>query len=305
MVTGASGLLGANLVLTAIDDGHEVVAVCHRLPITLEGVDVVCADLSQPGIAQHLTSVHAPEWVVHCAAATNVDNCEEDPEMAFRLNRDMAGWMAEGAWLIGARLIHISTDAVFDGERGNYREDDTPNPINIYARSKLAGEKAVAAAHPEAAIVRTNIYGWNAQPKLSMAEWFLEQFEQGKRCPGFSDVWVTPILVNDLASLLLQMLEVKLSGVYHVVGDECVSKYEFGVRLAKIFGLDPSLIEPVSVNDAGLRAPRAQRMCLKGEKVTNSLGAQLPDVNTGLHRFCELRRDNFLTRLKGLVERDQ
>jgi len=302
LVTGASGLLGANLVLTAAGI-YETVGLCYRHPIALEGVEVVCTDLSQPGAAGSMIETYAPDWVVHCAAATDVDSCDEDPQWAYRINRDMASWVAEATWAVGARLVQISTDAVFDGVREDYRESDTPNPINVYASSKLAGEEAVVAGHPEAAIVRTNFYGWNAQPKHSLAEWFLERLERGQSCPGFTDVWVTPILVNDLSILLLQILEEGLKGIFHVVGSECVSKYEFGLRLAKIFRLEASLLEPISVDQAGLRAPRARRLCLCGEKIANALGVQLPSVDDGLNNFRMLREEGFPTRLKELMRR--
>jgi dTDP-4-dehydrorhamnose reductase len=287
LITGASGLLGANLLLAATEE-HEVVAVCHQHPIVLEGVEVVVADLSQPGAAREVIGACRPAWVIHCAAATSVDGCESDPVSAYRLNRDMAGWVAGAARGCGARLVHVSTDAVFDGEHGGYREEDTPRPVHVYGMSKLAGEQAVAAAHPEAAIVRTNLYGWNALPKLSLAEWFLERLEAGERCPGFADVWFTPILVNDLAPLLLKMLEVGLRGVYHVGGGECLSKYEFGVRLAEVFGLDASLIQPVEVGATELQAKRPRRLCLDGSKIERELRVRLPAAIEGLERFRKL-----------------
>ncbi|MCJ7707996.1 MAG: SDR family oxidoreductase, partial [Anaerolineales bacterium] len=196
---------------------------------------------------------------------------------------------------------HISTDAVFDGERGGYTEDDEPHPTNVYGQSKLEGEQAVAAAHPEALIVRTNLYGWNAQDKQSLAEWFLSNLEAGKRCRGFTDVWFSPILVNDLGWLLFAMLEVGLTGVYHVAGSECASKYDFGLRLARIFGLDPSLVEPVGVGQAALRARRGRQLCLNVERAERALGASLPTVEEGLTRFRDLRESGHVQALKALL----
>ncbi len=302
LITGASGLLGANLVL-AWRERHEVVAACHRHPIHLPGVPTLRADLSRPGEAERVVVEAAPDWVVHTAAATDVDACEADPEMAFRLNRDMAGAVAAAAAGAGARLAHISTDAVFDGQRGDYREEDEPRPINVYGRSKWEGERAVLAAHPQALVVRTNIYGWNAQSKRSLAEWFLANLEAGRTCGGFVDVWVTPILVNDLADLLARALEKGLQGVLHLAGGECVSKYEFGRRLAQIFGLDGDLIRPISVEEAGLRAPRPKRLCLDGDRARRQLGCPLPDMDEGLDRFRRLREAGYPESLKRLIQR--
>jgi len=228
-----------------------------------------------------------PEWVVHCAALTDVDACEGDPEAAFRLNRDMARTVAEAAWDSGAGLVHISTDAVFDGEGGPYREEDEPKPVNVYGRSKLEGEQAAAAAHARALIVRTNFYGWNAQPKHSLAEWFLERLGRGEETPGFVDVRITPILASDLALLVLKVMETGLRGTYHVGGGECVSKYEFGRMVAEVFGFDPGLVRPASVGEARLRARRPKRLCLDGSKAEQALAVRLPGVREGLERMKE------------------
>lgn len=300
LVTGASGLLGANLVLTAAGE-HEVVAVSHQHPIRLKEVMVLHADLSQPGEAQRVIRESGSEWVIHCAAATELDACEVDPVWAQRLNRDMAGSIAEAAKSEGVGLVHISTDAVFDGERDGCTEADPPRPISVYGKSKLAGEQAVAEAYPEALIVRTNFYGWNALPKHSLAEWFLDELESGRGCGGFVDVWFKPILVNDLARLLLGMVARGLRGTFHVLGGECLSKYQFGVRLAEAFGLDPKLISPIEVAQLGLKAPRSKRLCLDTTKVTTALGLRLPRVDEGLRRFAALRQDGFHDRLKAMA----
>ncbi len=292
LITGASGLLGANLVLAAAR-AHQVVAACHDYPIRPDGVEVVQADLGQPQAARRLVGAARPEWVVHCAAASDVDACEADPAMAERLNADCAGWMAEACRAVGARLVHVSTDAVFDGLRGGYREEDTPAPINAYGRSKLGGEQAVAAVLPEALIVRTNFYGWNAQPKSSLAEWFLKRLEHGLPCPGWTDVFATPILANDLATLVLRLLAGGFHGIYHVAGSECASKYEFGVRLARVFELDEGLIQAASVEEAELKAARPRQLGLKVDKVSRALGAPPPGLEAGLRAFRRLRSNGY------------
>ena len=300
LITGAGGLLGANLVLDGLASGHRVIAVDHQYPIRHPEADSLAADLCQAGAAESILAAKRPDWVIHCAAATNVDGCEADPAMAFRLNRDMAEAVARGARAAGSRLVHISTDAVFDGERGGYREEDVPSPINVYGQSKLEGEQVVAAADPQALIVRTNLYGWNAQDKQSLAEWFLSNLEAGKRCRGFTDVWFSPILVNDLGRLLFAMLEAGLAGVYHVAGGECVSKYDFGVRVARVFGLDGSLVEPAGVARAPLKARRGSNLCLSTEHSATALGMKMPDVATGLLKFRALRGEH-TRQLKVLV----
>lgn len=297
LVTGASGLLGANLVLETAAR-HEVVAVARRHPVRHSNVAALEADLAQDGVAERVMRWAQPEWVVHCAAATNLDECEADPPTAFRLNRDMAGAVAAAAAKAGARLVHISTDAVFGGDAGTYDETSATRPVNVYGRSKLAGEEAVTQAHAEAAVVRTNIYGWNAQAKSSLAEWFLVNLAAGRPCLGFDDVFFTPLLVNDLVPVLLEILERDLRGVYHVAGSECLSKRAFGLRVAENFGLEPGLIEAGHVAQAGLLAPRPKKICLDCRRVEAALGLTLPGVDAGLRRFRQLREQGFVQQLK-------
>jgi dTDP-4-dehydrorhamnose reductase len=112
------------------------------------------------------------------------------------------------------------------------------------------------------------------------------------------------MLVNDLIEVLLQVMEMELSGLFHIVGVECISKYEFGQRVAHTFDLDASLIEPVPVSQVGLRAPRARNLCLVGTKIESVLGIQLPMVNDGLRRFYALHEEGFRDRVKGLMRRN-
>ena len=303
LITGASGLLGANLVLEAADE-YEVVAVCHRHPIAHEGLEVELADLSLPGEADRLIRIHKPEAVIHCAAATDLEACERDPDWAFRHNRDMARYIAEACQTHGSALVHVSTDAVFDGSEGPYGERDHPGPINVYGQSKLAGERAVLESCERAAVVRCNFFGWNAHPKRSLAEWFLERLASGRVTPGFSDVWVSPMLTTHLARLLLQVVKAGGQGLFHAPGADCVSKYEFGRRLAEVFDLDPGLVEPASVDDAGLVAPRGKRLCLRGEKIRQVFGVRLPSLEEGLRAFRRQAEDGYRQRLRALAGRD-
>jgi dTDP-4-dehydrorhamnose reductase len=286
LITGASGLLGANLAHLAAAE-HEVVAVSGQRPLQLAGLTSVSGDLSLAGQARRLLQRHRPDWVVHCAAATDLDRCEREPEWAQALNVGMARQVAEACQELGARMAHISTDSVFDGAAGDYTERDEPRPLNVYARTKLEGERAVQAACPAALVVRTNFFGWTISPRQSLAEWFLGRFERGEATPGFSDVYFSPLVVDHLARMLLELLGRDARGLLHLPGATCLSKYEFGVRLAKAFQHDPALVQPASVQDAGLRAVRPLRTCLQGDRAAALLGHPLPDLQAGME---ELRR---------------
>jgi dTDP-4-dehydrorhamnose reductase len=241
-----------------------------------------------------------PDWIIHCAALANLDACEADPALAQRLNAEVPGELA--ALAAGARMVHISTDAVFDGQCGDYGEEDPPNPLCIYARSKLEGERRVLGANPEAAVARVNLHGWSISGKRSLSEFFFYNLQAGKPVLGFTDVYFCPMLANDLAGVLLAMLEKGLKGLYHTVSSESLTKYDFGLRIARKFGLDESLITPSSVEEAGLKAARSPRLTLKTEKLSQALGIVLPGISSGIERLYTLYQQGYPQMLKGLAE---
>jgi dTDP-4-dehydrorhamnose reductase len=300
LVTGASGLLGAHLVLAA-QRRCEVIAVCHQHSITRDGVRTEVADLTRPAEAHALLNRVRPEWVIHCAAEADVDRCERDPDRATLMNVEMAAHVAEASRRIGARLVHISTDAVFDGKSDGYREDDPPNPVNVYGRTKLEGERAVTSAHPEALVLRTNFFGWHPQGPRGLAEWFLERLEADLPAPGFADVFVSPLSAGDLAELILKLLPRPALGIYHGAGSACLSKFEFGRELASRFGFDRERVQPTSVDEAGLLAPRPRRLCLDSSRLTADTGWRPKGAAEGLSAMRRQRDDGFRDQLKSLM----
>lgn len=301
LITGASGLLGLNLALEA-SKKHLVYGTVRSQQLQTQAFKVVQSDLLAPGTVENLLEATQPDWVIHCAALANLDACEANPALAEKLNAWLPGEIAHHVVRSGARLVHISTDSVFDGLRGHYSETDLPNPKSTYSRTKLLGEQAVVRANPDAIIVRTNLYGWSFTGKRSLAEFFFYKLKAKRSVPGFTDVFFCPLLVNQLAHILLKMLEKNLSGLYHVVCSQSTSKYEFGVMLANKFGLDNSLITPSSINRASLKATRSPNLTLQVDKVTQALGESMPDLSRGMEHFYKLYQLNYPAYLHGIAK---
>jgi dTDP-4-dehydrorhamnose reductase len=284
LITGASGLLGLHLALQSAEQGPTVGVVHHN---DLIGVpfEVVRADLVQPGCAAGLVDQVKPDLIVHCAALANLDGCENNPVLAQRLNAEVPGDLAAAAAQRRIKLVHISTDSVFDGLSGGYKEDDTPNPVSVYSRTKLDAERRVMQADPDAVIARVNFYGWSLTGQRSLGEFFFNNLSSGKHCNGFTDVFFNPLLVSDLAELIYKIVEKDLKGIYHVFSSEWLSKYDFGCRLARQFGLDVGLIRPISLCESGLQAQRSPNLRMNTEKLTRDLGGTLPLQAAGLQQF--------------------
>ena len=300
LVTGASGLLGLNFALKYYRQ-HSLTGIVHRNPLQNAPFRVVQADLAQPDRLDEMLDQVQPEVVLHCAAMANIDACEKQPERTWQINTLAPERLAKRAARDGFRLVHISTDAVFDGSRGNYSEGDQPNPLGVYARSKLAAEEKVLAACPQTLVARVNFYGWSLYGRRSLAEHFHRSFSENRPARGFTDVYFCPLEVTQLAETLLRLIELRSSGIYHVVSQEGLSKYEFGCKLARVFGFDERLLQPVRLQEAGLIARRSPDLRLRTEKLALALGQPAPGVAEGLQRFCRQEQAGAAREIRALA----
>jgi dTDP-4-dehydrorhamnose reductase len=300
LVTGVSGLLGINLALR--ESAHrDVVGVINSHSLVDAPFLTKPFNLTAPGAIDRMLDEIKPGAVIHCAAMADIDACEKQPEKAAVINTRVPGILAQACSVRNIRLVHISTDAVFDGQCGDYVETDIPNPLSVYARTKLDGEKAVLDAFPKAVVARVNFYGWSLTGKRSLAEFFYNNLSEGKPVNGFTDVQFCPLFVNHLADLLLQLLDSGHSGLFHVVSPVSLSKYEFGCRIAEAFGLDKNLIKPVSVMDGGLTARRSPNLTLNTGKLSKALQSALPGVEEGIKEFAVQMKEGFPQRLKNYL----
>jgi dTDP-4-dehydrorhamnose reductase len=299
LVTGASGLLGLNFAMQTAGQ-HEITGVVNSHNLTGVPFSVLQANLSLPGAAARLLDQVQPDVLINCAAIAILDTCEANPDLAYQLNAVFPGELAAEAARRGIRMVHFSTDAVFDGTIGCYTETDEPNPINHYAFTKVEGERAILAANPDALIARVNFYGWSLRGQRSLAEYFFYSLSKGEPVKGFIDVQFCPLQVNDLIDILLRMIDLRLSGLYHVVSSECLNKYEFCRMLARQFGLNEELISPASWLEGGLRANRSTNLTISTSKLQEALGTPLPRQADGLRRFYELYQSGYTQRLLAL-----
>jgi dTDP-4-dehydrorhamnose reductase len=297
LVTGVSGLLGINFAQEMMGR-HEIIGV-DRGKLAHAPFHIIKQDLLDSNAADYLLDAAHPQAVIHCAALADLEACEADPSLAQRLNTDVPQQLARACKVRDIPFIHISTDAVFDGENDEaYTEDDAPNPLGVYAQTKLDGERAVLTENPNAIVARVNFYGWSLGGRRSLAEFFFNNLTNSKSMSGFTDVIFCPMLVNDTARLLMKMLKKKLSGIYHVVGPQAMSKYHFGVEIARKFSLRESEITPKSVTFSGLVAKRSNNLWLSTHKLSTDLGEDIPQFSTGLHEFYTQNQQGYPQKIR-------
>jgi dTDP-4-dehydrorhamnose reductase len=302
-ISGISGLLGGNIAhyipYLYEEEPIELVGVYAHNKIVKDDVEIIKADITDKHGLEKLLDKIRPDIIFHCAAITNIDYCEENPSAAYEVHVEGTKNLALSAGKTGAKLVYISTDAVFDGEKGNYSEEDEPNPINIYAKTKLEGETVVKDSLDDYLIFRTNFYGWNIREKYSFSEWILHDLLEKKQLTMFTDVFFTPIFVNDLIEVMVELIKNDARGLYHIGGDERCSKYHFGMKLAEIFNLDQHYIQPISVDQFNFKAKRSKDMSLSTKKLSDMLNNRLlPTIEEGIKKFKDCLTNGYLDKLK-------
>lgn len=284
LIAGASGLLGVRLARHLLALGREVVALHwkHPLPKNLAPFGLQIDLLDGNDVCRRVIYDIAPNVVINCAGLTNVDQCENEPDQAALLNTHLAGRIAEASNKQGCRFVQISTDHLWDGTRPLVAEDVPPQPINVYARTKAAGEIAVRQAHPQALVVRTNFFGPSLPWRKSFHDWLTEQLSEGRVINAFSDVFFTPVASDLLSAMIVELVDRNVSGVLNLAGGERISKYDFALGWAEQLGLDKSLIRAGSVEDGNLAAPRPHDMSLDCSKAAAILGRPMPSLQESL-----------------------
>lgn len=273
VVTGAAGLLGAHVTRKLVEAGHNVTGFGHGK------LDVADRDSVLSKIA-----ALKPDAIVHCAAMTDVDACETDPDSAFAVNADGSRHIAEAASEAGAELVAVSTDYVFDGKKGEpYSEDDHPRPIQVYGTSKLRGEEAVAATCDQHYIVRSAwIYGPGGKNFLSK----LPQMTDRDEIKAVVDQVVSPTYAPDLAQAICDLLGADESyGTYHVVNEGQCTIAEFCREALVLLGARTEIVE-VNVGDLGLAAPRPLDTRLANERWKAAGFTPLRDWREAAADFC-------------------
>jgi len=276
-VTGASGMLGTSLV-AHLSEKHKVFATSRSKGIEGDNIEWDCFDLTDIALLNEWLEKSKLDVVIHCAAIVNVDACEENVELATELHVETTKAMADYLGSSDGRLIYISTDSVFDGEKqGAYSESDLENPLNVYAKTKLMGEKPVQLM-TNGLVLRTNIIGWTRENSVSFSEWMLKGLTDNIPLNLFYDVNFSPLNVYDLSIIIEKIIQNPIFGLYHCASSDGISKYDFGRKMAEIFQLSDSNINRISVDDMEFKASRPKNMALNINKISAVLEYDFPNA---------------------------
>lgn len=294
LVTGANGLVGSRLMAALAARGHQALGVSRTerwkphptVDPGMKGLEYRRLDLVGEREVREVIDGARPEVIVHTASMADVDACEQDPEQAFGANVVAAGHVAAAARRIGAHLVHVSTDYVFDGQAGPYGEEDSPAPHGVYASTKYMGEQAIRLLSPSWAIARTAaVYGWPPSGRANFGSWLVGALEKRQPVRLFEDQVVSPSLAESVAGMLAELGERHLTGLWNICGAVAVDRVSFGRALCGVFGFDSALCIPSKMRDARLSSPRPFRCGLRPDKAVEQLTEKPLSLSDSLLRF--------------------
>jgi dTDP-4-dehydrorhamnose reductase len=286
LVCGSNGLLGQKLAwLFNNESDYEVLHTSHHRSFVHDRmlIDYTQLDITNRSDVKSLVTSYRPDIILNAAAMTNVDACEREKEKAWKVNVTAVENLVEVCRRIDAKLIHVSTDYVFDGKTGNYTEEDRVNPINYYGKTKLAGENVILSSGIDHAILRAVVvYGFGTNVKNNFALWVVANLNEKKNIRCVDDQISNPTNVFDLANAMKEIIDHNISGLFHICGAETVSRYDFAVRAAEVFGYDPQLIQRIKTTDLQQIAPRPLNTSMLFDKAKQAFHYHPMNVTHGL-----------------------
>lgn len=287
LLTGSTGLLGLSLLRNR-PAGLDVCAGYYNFPeeslIGFAGVRYVPLDIQKADEVSGVCEAVSPDIVVHTASIGNVDYCEKHRAQAWEVNVEGSRRIIEACKRVGAALLFTSSNAVFDGEHPPYAEDDAPNPIDYYGKTKQQTELDIAGSGLEYAIARLmTMYGWNhPRERSNPVTWQIEKLIKGEKVNIVDDIFNNHLFAGNAASAIWAIVGKQRRGIYHLAGGEIISRYGLALKVAQVFGLDRDLIQPVPSSFFSGIAPRPKNTSYAIGKMERELSVRAVSVNEGL-----------------------
>jgi dTDP-4-dehydrorhamnose reductase len=289
-IIGAGSTTAASLIPILLQETDAPIQLVSSRPLAYEDGRITQStiDVRDKNVLKETIMKSQPEVIINLAAMTNVDKCESDKQMCWEVNVTLVESLARLARIVDARMVHVSTDYVFDGQKGPYAEAAVPNPIGYYGKSKLAGENACIVGSMQAAVVRTNVVYGPFVERPDFVRWVLDALESRTPIRVVNDQCSNPTYVDDISESILRIIQKRRSGIYHVGGADYCSRYEFALRIAEFFRADPSNISPVTTAELKQPARRPLKGGLITLKAETDLGMKMRGIESGLSTIRHL-----------------
>lgn len=287
--TGGSGLLALNWAAYCHGKFNAILGTNKRLINPDFASTISISGIQSSSSLQSIIGKIEPDIVINTAAITNIEYCEKNPEVAYESNVTLASHVAIACNMLDIPLVHISTDHLFSGLGAYSAENKPTSPINVYSKTKAIAEEKVGSECSNSIIVRTNFFGIGTSYRSSFTDQIISDLAKNNSFSGFDNVFFTPVLASDLAECVHQLIDNKHYGVYNVSSNERISKFEFSLLVARLFGFSESLVKPCKIEERSNLVNRPRDMSLSNHKVSATLKRDLGTAEDGLRRL----RDQF------------
>jgi len=282
-ILGGSGLIGNELVKRA-SLSHKVIATYNNRNLILPNVSTI--KFCFPDNFENLKNLlikEKPDVIINLIGHTNLDFCELNKKNAYELNVILTEKISNICNKIDSKFIHISSDYVFDGKNGNYKEDDETNPVNYYGYTKKMSE-IMALKNSNTIVLRTSLI-YDLKFKSNFIQFVFEKLSGGEKIMAFDDILITPTLLDELIESILKIAANNNYGIFHISGETCISRFEFAKSIAKIFGFNENFIIPIPFNSVEHKASRPYNTCLKNNKAKEIFGIKFSTLQDGLNKL--------------------
>ena len=285
--TGGSGLLAVNMSLLLAHD-YDIILILHNRNIQLPNIKTVFVDLGSVTEISDFLQQFNVDILVNCAALTDVDACEKNPDIAMFVNASIANNAAIACFTNGVKLVHISTDHLFDGKSLLYSEESPVRPLNCYGYSKAVAEEKVLTSCPQSLILRTNFFGGGLPYRKSFSDVIIHNLTNEFISNLFVDVYYTPVIISKLVFAASMLLSMNCSGIFHISSGERISKYDFGYRLAQLLGYSPDLIKESCFSLRSDLTQRPSDMSLSNKKLLATIPSFDDNISNHISLLDEL-----------------
>lgn len=283
IITGVNGLLGQKC-LTEFKSGFQIIGVdIQDKPFSDDKFSYFKVDITNREATKDIILNEQPDYIINTAAYTNVNKAEFEKELCWKVNVEGVQNLAYSAQKTKSKIIHISTDYVFDGKNGPYKETDSPSPLGYYGKSKLAGENVLIQSDIDYAILRTMVlYGAGINIRPNFVTWLINNLKNKKKVTIVTDQYGNPTLANDLARMIKKVIEKKKWDIFHASGSELLDRYSFAMKIAAFFNFDSNLIQPVTTAELNQNAPRPLNSGFILGKINHELNFKPLNINESL-----------------------
>lgn len=272
LLTGAYGLLGSGLIRN-IPPGYKLLAQLHQNKLNFpkkQNLEKLFTDIKDKKQVNTTISRLKPDQIIHAAAISDVDYCQKNQKIAWQTNVEGTNNLIAAAKKVRAKFIFISSNAVFDGKKSLYSEEDQPNPINFYGLTKYEAEKLVhASALPFTIIRLITMYGWHPpKARQNPVTWIISNLKKSEKIKIVDNIYLNPLYNLDAADLIWKIILKKKSGIYHLASEKAINRYAWALQTAKVFNFNTDLIEPVKSSFFdGIVAPRPKKTIYSVQKI--------------------------------------